>query len=358
MQWQGGYCTIRDKRKLEHIKLAESLPDGPLSTGFADIHLLHDPLPEMALEEVDLGIQFAGKDLSVPILINAITGGTGQAVRINHALAVLAEKYGLALAVGSQTIALEDPGRRDSFSVVRDANPGGLVIANISARAPVEDALQAVEMVQADALQLHLNVPQELAMWEGDRDFRGILKNIRQITRHCPVPVIAKEVGFGLSREAAGRLHAEGVKILDVGGAGGTNFISIEDRRGGLFNRELDDWGIPTAISLAEVAASGLPVEIIATGGIRTAPDAAKALAMGATMVAMSGSILKLLLRDGYEVLDQQVGAFLYRLRAVFLMCGARNCQEIRQKPLIIRGDTARWLESRGIDPRRWGRRG
>jgi len=327
-------------------------------TGFADIRLLHDPLPEMALEEVDLGIQLAGKDLSFPVLINAMTGGTGQAVRINHALAVVAEKYGLALGIGSQTVALEDPGWRDSFTVVRDANPGGVIFANIGARASVEAALQAVEMVHADALQLHLNITQELAMREGDRDFRGILENIRRIATQCPVPVIAKEVGFGLSREAAKALHACGVNILDVGGAGGTNFASIEDRRGGLFNRELDDWGIPTAVSLAEVVDAGLPVEIIATGGIRTAPDAAKALAMGAAMVAMSGSILKILLRDGFDVLDSSMAGFLYRLRAVFLMCGARNCREMRHKPLIIMGDTAGWLESRGIDPRRWARRG
>jgi isopentenyl-diphosphate delta-isomerase len=151
------------------------------------------------LDEISLETEFLGKTLSCPILINALTGGTEQARRINFNLSLLAEKYGLAMAVGSQTVAIEDPGLRDTFRVARRNHPEGVIVANLSASSSVREALEAVEMIDADGLQLHFNVPQELAMGEGDRNFRGIIENVGQIVDSCPVPVIAKEVGFGFS---------------------------------------------------------------------------------------------------------------------------------------------------------------
>lgn len=324
--------------------------DGPCRSGFEDIQLIQDSIPELDMQDIDLGISFLGKRLQYPVLINAITGGTEQARRINQDLAYLAHKYHIAMAVGSQTIALEEPELRDSFTVVREMNPDGVILANVSANCPVKDALEAVKMIQADALQLHLNVPQELAMFEGDRKFKGILDNIKQIVDVSPVPVVAKEVGFGLSQETVLKVYKNGVRIFDNGGKGGTNFLTIEDQRNGMFDQHLSDWGIPTAASLGEIAALQLPIQIIASGGIRKASDFAKAIAMGADMVGISGLFLKILLEEGLEELEQRMGRFFYQSRAVFLMSGAGNCREMREKPLIITGQTAAWLKIRGVN--------
>lgn len=261
------------------------------------------------------------------------------------------------MAVGSQTIALEETDWIESFSVVREYNPDGLIIANLSAAASSDDAMAAVDMINADALQLHFNVPQELAMPEGDRHFKDIIEQVSRVVETCPVPVIAKEVGFGFSRESVKRLYDAGVRIFDTGGQGGTNFIAIEDKRGGVFQGELNSWGIPTAVSLLEILASNLPVKIIASGGIRSGLDAAKSLALGADMVGIAGSLLRILLHQGADELDRWVNDFLYRLRAVFLMSGAANTKSIREKPVIILGPTAEWLRARNIDPTQWARR-
>lgn len=260
------------------------------------------------------------------------------------------------MAVGSQTIALEEPCLRDSFRVVRDMHPDGVILANVSANSSIENCLAAVEMIAADGLQLHFNVPQELAMNEGDRNFRGILEHISLIAEACPVPVIAKEVGFGFSRESAARLYDCGIRIIDIGGKGGTNFLAIEDQRGGRFNQELSDWGIPTAASLGEILDLQLPVQIIASGGIRLASDIAKAIGMGAELVGISGLFLKILLHEGLEELDRRLSQLLYQTQATFLMAGAAGCQEIRKKPVITMGRTAEWLRIRGIDPGQWCR--
>lgn len=318
---------------------------------------MHNSIPELDMEEIDLSCQFLGKKLNLPLILNAITGGTPLAEEINCNLALLAKKYGIAMAVGSQTISIDNPELAATFSIVREINPEGIIIANIGANRPVEDALAAVEMIKADALQLHFNVPQELAMREGDRSFKGIIDNVARIIERCPVPVIAKEVGFGFSRESAVLLYQAGVKIIDVGGTGGTNFIVIEDKRGGMFGGELDSWGLPTAWSLAEVLSLRLPFTVIASGGIRTALDAAKALAMGADLVGIAGSFLKVLLKEGAGKLEKMVDEMLYRLQAVFLMTGARNIYELRKKPVLITGRTGEWLRLRGIEPEDWARR-
>ncbi len=322
-----------------------------------DIHLLNCSLPELDLEEINLNSGLGDKKLKFPLIVNALTGGSREARNINRDLAIICRRHGLAMAVGSQTVALENPGWKDSFTVVRDHNPDGIVIANISGMAETEAARAAVDMIAADALQLHFNVPQELAMPEGDRCFKGILEKVAQVVELCPVPVIAKEVGFGFSRESVQQLYRVGVRIFDTGGQGGTNFIAIEDKRGGMFGGELDSWGIPTAVSLAEIAACGLPVSIIASGGIRSAADAAKAFALGADMVGIAGPLLRILIEDGIGNLDRWLNDFLYRLKAVFLMSGARDLAAIKRKPLIILGPTAAWLRARGIDPHLWAQR-
>jgi isopentenyl-diphosphate delta-isomerase len=336
------------------LALAINTVDGPGSSGFEDVYLLQDSIPELALEEIDLRTDFLGKSLRYPLLINALTGGTDQAKNINRILACMASKFGLAMAVGSMTIAIEEPAQWDSFTIVREMNPDGIILANLGANSNYHQACEVVNMIRADGLQLHFNVPQELAMGEGDRNFHGIIDNVSRIVDACPVPVIAKEVGFGFSRETVAKLFAAGVRIFDNGGQGGTNFLPIEDQRNGMFDHQLDDWGIPTAISLAEIISMQLPVQVVASGGIRTATDIAKAIAMGADMAGITGLFLKILLYEGQDELDRRIESLLYQLQSVFLMSGARDCSMIRTKPVLILAKTAQWLRARNIDPGIW----
>ncbi len=309
------------------------------------------------MEDIDPEIWFLGKKLELPFIVNALTGGTEQAGNINRDLSLIAAKYGLTMAVGSQTIAIEDTRLRKTFSVVREVNPNGLIFANVASGSNPDAVLEAVNMIGADAVQLHFNIPQELAMQEGERSFRNVLQGVGRIIKASPVPVIAKEVGFGLSRETIRKLYDVGVTIFDIGGKGGTNFLNIEDGRSGLFQGEMDAWGIPTAVSLAEAVAMDLPIQIIASGGIRTVLDAAKSFAMGADLVGMAGSLLKILIRDGIEELDQRIAQMAYRFRAVLLMTGAGNVADLKKIPVIISGETGEWLKARGVDTSRWSLR-
>jgi isopentenyl-diphosphate delta-isomerase len=345
---------IRKQRKTEHLNMARDIVDGPSSSGLEDINLVNNSIPEMDLAQISTRSPFLGKTLEFPVIINALTGGTFEACRINKELALCAKKYGLAMAVGSQRIALDEPGIQNTFNIVRQVNPNGVILANLSAAATAAEVKEAVSMIAADGVQLHFNIPQELAMPEGERCFKGIMDNVARIVDSISVPVIAKEVGFGLSQETVGKLFAAGVRIFDIAGRGGTNFVIIEDKRQGKFEGHLDEWGISTACSLAEVVALGLPITIIASGGIREAMDAGKALALGADLVAMAAPFLKVLLNGGPEQLDYKMEGLLYRLKAVLFMAGARDCHQLKTCPVIITGYTAEWLRARGIDASRW----
>lgn len=348
---------IRGKRKDEHIELAVRIPDGPCTNGFEQVHLINNSLPEMGMEDIELGTSFLGKKMALPFIINALTGGTEQAGNINRALSLMAARYGLTMAVGSQTIAIEDPRLQNTFSVVREVNPTGIIFANVAVSSNLDAVLKAVNMIDADAVQLHFNIPQELAMQEGERSFRNILPGVKRIIEASPVPVIAKEVGFGFSRETIKKLYDCGVTIFDIGGKGGTNFLNIEDRRSGMFQGELDEWGIPTAVSLAEAVALDLPIKIIASGGIRSVLDAAKSFAIGADLVGMAGSLLKILVHDGIDELDQRIAQMVYRFQSVLLMTGSRNINDLKSVPVVITGETGEWLKARGIATERWSLR-
>lgn len=352
-----GGMNIRKQRKIEHLNIASCTADGPCTSGLEDVQLINNSIPEIDLNEVSAKSSFLGKTLEYPVIINALTGGTDEAYTINLELARLAVKYGLGMAAGSQQIALEDPKVKNTFAIIREINPDGLVLANLSASASIGDVKEAVDMLAADAIQLHFNVPQELAMPEGERTFKGILNNVGRIADSLSVPIIAKEVGFGFSREAVDELFAAGVRVFDIAGKGGTNFIKIEDQRKGLFQGEFDDWGISTASSLAEIVALKLPITIIASGGIREAMDAGKALALGADLVGIAAPFLKALLNGGTEMLENMTNDLLYRLRALFLMAGAQSCQQMRSCPVVITGKTAEWLRARNIDPQSWAQR-
>lgn len=351
---------MRQTRKIDHIKYALKIPDQP-EAGFADVHLLHCSLPELDWQELDLECSFLNKKIKAPIMINAMTGGHSDVLEINKNLARAAKESGLAIALGSQRAALEDKTVISTFKVVREENPTGIVIANLSAGCRLQEAAAAVEMLEADALQLHVNVPQELAMSEGDRSFRGLVANIAEITAKLSVPVIVKEVGFGMSRETVAQLYRCGVKYIDISGRGGTNFIAIEKGRavddGSSFIEGLNDWGIPTAVSIAEARAERLPIFIIASGGLRTSLDIAKSIALGADLTALSRPFLQTLLRQGYRDLIAHIETLIVGLKKAMLMCGAANIQQLKKVPLIITGQTKEWLTARNIDIKPYAQR-
>ncbi|MGI9862206.1 type 2 isopentenyl-diphosphate Delta-isomerase [Moorella naiadis] len=333
----------RGRRKLEHLRLFQG--DNSGGNGLEDVHLIHQALPELDWSDIDLSCRWLGKTLAAPFIINALTGGPPETTAINAALARVARKTGIALAVGSQKGAVENKEWRASFTVVRQENPDGLILANIGAGNPPAIAAKAVDMIAADGLQVHLNAAQELVMPEGDRSFRGWLDNIRDLVATLEVPVIAKEVGFGLSREAARQLYHAGVRILDVGGRGGTDFAAIENRRRERQITALTGWGLPTAISILEIKYLGPLVEIVATGGIRHALDAAGALALGARIVGAAGYFLKILLEQGEDNLTREIFNWQEDLKRICLLTGCRTPADLAISPVVITGQTRAWLE-------------
>ncbi|MEW5922320.1 MAG: type 2 isopentenyl-diphosphate Delta-isomerase [Bacillota bacterium] len=352
---------MRRKRKLDHLNLVQFMDDGPVPTGFADIHFVPNCLPELAFTEVSTVSSFLGQSVAAPLLINAISGGVAEAEGLNRALAFAASRMGIPMAVGSMTAALEDQSVRHTFTVVREENPDGFVAANVSAGTPVEQTLEAVKMIGADALQLHLNAPQEASMpaGEGDLSFRRFLENIKAVVQASPVPVIVKEVGFGMAGEQARQLLAAGVAALDTGGSGGTNFIRIESaRRTDSGTQPFFSWGLPSAAALVEVVEStagsggngGTGPEVVASGGVRSGLDAAKALALGASLAGVAGPLVRCYYQGGKEAVLDYLLLLQHQLRQAMFMLGVSEPARLKCCPLVVLGQTGRWLELRGID--------
>ncbi|PEZ05748.1 type 2 isopentenyl-diphosphate Delta-isomerase [Bacillus sp. AFS018417] len=341
---------VRAKRKLEHIEYA--LSTGQSRThGFRDIVFVHQSLPNISYESISFQTGIGELSLSSPIFINAMTGGGGEhTLHINEQLAWAAHQHQLAMAVGSQMAALKDPQEAESYKIVRKTNPNGIVIANLGSEATVEQAQRAVDMLEANALQIHLNVIQELTMPEGDRDFTGALERIEQIVKYSSVPVIVKEVGFGMSKETVENLANVGVSIIDIGGYGGTNFAAVENERRQRVLPYFNEWGIPTVSSLIEASSIQKNLSIIASGGIQTALDVAKALALGASAAAFAGHFLRILINEGIEKLMEEIELLHRDLQFIMTALGARTIAELQRVPIVINGDTYHWLIQRGID--------
>lgn len=346
----------RAKRKLDHVKYALETGQSHRQ-GLEDVRFVHNALSGVSYDDVALETKIGDLELRSPIFINAMTGGAAEVKSINSQLAEVARETGLAMAVGSQMAAVKDPSQELSYRVVREVNPQGVLFANIGSEATVEQGRRAVDMIQADALQIHLNVVQELTMPEGDKNFSGILKRIEALASHLSVPVWVKEVGFGISREVAKQLESAGVAVIDVGGAGGTNFARIENLRRETPYSFFEDWGIRTTESLLEVSqATSLP--LTATGGIQTAHDIAKCLAIGASAVGVAGLMLRSVNEHGVAGATRLVRHLHHELRVIMTALGCRTACELAQVPLVIRGQTRDWLEARGYPMTLWsGRR-
>ena len=347
----------RSERKWDHIRFALENRQNR-SSAFDDIKFIHQGLPNIGVSDVGLDHEIGGLYLSSPIFINAMTGGGGdKTYRINKELAIVAKNTGLTMAVGSQMAALKDSSQKYTYEVVRKENPSGVIIANLGSEASAEDAKGAIEMIDADALQIHLNVIQELTMPEGDRDFTGALKRIESIVKETNVPVIVKEVGFGMGKDTVKDLLSIGVQIIDVGGSGGTNFAEIENKRRDKSLSFFNQWGIPTGISIFEASSVSKNLSIIGSGGFMSGHDIAKGLAIGANAIGMAGYFLQILINEGIEVLQKEIEALQDELMMIMTALGAKTISDLKKAPLIISGETYHWLNQRGIDTKLFAQR-
>jgi isopentenyl-diphosphate delta-isomerase len=331
-----------DRRKADHIRinLEENVQFPSLTNGFGCYRLTHQALPELDLAEIETGVSFLGKRLHVPLLISSMTGGTEAARVLNHNLARGAQACGAAMGLGSQRAGIEQAETADTFRV-RDLAPDILLFANLGAIQlnygyTVDQCRRVVEMIEADALILHLNPLQEALQADGDWQWKGLLGKIEAVCRAVGVPVVAKEVGWGLSESTARRLAEAGVSALDVAGSGGTSWSEVEYHRAPTdrlrrLAKAFADWGIPTAETLlmAQRGAPGLP--LIASGGMRNGIEAAKALALGATAVGIASPFLKAAAASADEVIST-IDQFGLELRTA-MFCAGAGCVEALREP-------------------------
>ncbi len=336
---------MHNRRKSEHLRISleEDVRFRSLTTGLEKYRFVHRALPEISRDEIELATTLLGKELRAPLLISSMTGGTEEAAEINRNLARAAQAYGLGMGVGSQRAALEEPSLAYTYRV-RDVAPDILLLANLGAVQlnygyGIVECRRAVEMIGADALILHLNPLQEALQPEGNTNFAGLLAKIEALCRSLEVPVVVKEVGWGISEEVARLLAEAGVAAIDVAGAGGTSWSEVEMRRAGSESarriaESFADWGIPTAESI-QMARRGAPrTTIIASGGIRTGVDVAKAIALGADAAGMASPLLKPATVSA-EAVGERIREVLEELRTAMFCVGAKDLQELRSAPLV-----------------------
>lgn len=310
---------------------------------FSDLRLIRPALPETSLDEVDTSIELFGHHLSAPLLIEAMTGGTERGARINEALSSIASRLNIGFAAGSCSIVAEEPESLNSFAIARKVNKSGLVIANCSPTTPIPAIKKTVGATKADALQIHLNAVQEMSMKEGDRDFRWYEK-IAQIKLQVSVPIIIKEVGFGLDRTSVKKLTQLGIRNFDTGGLGGTDFARIEAERGG--DSSFVDLGLSTLESLYDL--SDIPgITLIASGGIRTPLDAFKCLSLGAKAVGIAGPVLRILEAEGAEACEEWLRSFIEELRKLFCLYGCRKVSDSSKLEKVVTGDLESFVSQR-----------
>lgn len=335
-------------RKTEHLKYAIELFENNNPSWFNNVQYVHQALLGISFDETSLDTNIGELPLNSPIIINAMTGGSDDTKKINEQLAVIAKEMGLAIAVGSQMSALKNRYYKSSYDIVRKVNQKGIIIANIGAEATVSQAKQVIEMIEADALQIHINQIQELIMFEGDRDFNNALERIQTIQEEINIPIIVKEIGFGISKEVATALKSIGISIIDVGGKGGTNFAAIENKRRDYPISIFNDWGIETVASILEVNDVG-NIQIIASGGIINSLQIAKAIGLGASATGLAGIILKYLSDYSIKGTIDFIERLHYELRLLMTSLGVKKLSELQQRPIIISGDLKDWCEIRNI---------
>ena len=342
------------RRKHEQLELCSN--DGVAfrakSTLLEEVELVHDALPELALDDVDLSTQLLGKTLRAPIVISSMTGGTEETARVSRDLALVAERLGLGFGIGSQRAMAADPALAWAFDV-RGVAPNVLLLGNVGlvqARSMSTRAVRELcDRIGADALCIHLNPAMELIQPGGDRDFRGGRETLARLAGELGLPLVVKETGSGLSRRVGRVVRELGIATVDVSGAGGTSWVGVETRRARdgarRLGEELWDWGIPTAASVAML--SELDLAIVATGGLRTGLDVARAIALGARAGGLAAPCLRAHKAAGVEGVASYLGDVVDALRAAHLLTGSRTPDELRRAPRVLGPTLRAWIDAR-----------
>ncbi len=360
-----------EKRKADHIKIClnEKAQARKATAGFEDIHFIHRALPEIDKAKIDLSTTVFGHKLSAPLIVGAMTGGAAEAIRINSAIAEAVEKLRLGMGVGSQRAAIEDQKLEKTFAITRKKAPTAFLIANIGGIQlvhgyGVKEVKKTVEMIDADAVAIHLNALQEAVQPEGQTNFKGVLAKIGEIAGELDKPVIVKETGSGIAAEDAKKLEAVGVKAIDIGGTGGTSFAAVEYYRAKGQETSVQhflgdvfwDWGIPTAVSLIETTQT-VKIPVIASGGVRSGMDMAKALALNACLTSVSQPALQAAVKGAKDT-EKLLSLLIEELKNVMFLVGAENVQKLAKTPVVVTGKTAEWLKTRGFNVEDYAKRG
>ncbi|NOJ26989.1 MAG: type 2 isopentenyl-diphosphate Delta-isomerase [Nitrososphaera sp.] len=334
------------------IPLHKDVQAKTTTTLLEHIRLVHNALPELDYDEIDLSTTFLGHRFSAPIIIDSMTGGTDEATIINGRLGELAEKFGFGMGLGSQRAGLKSEELAATYSVARRNAPNAFLIANIGGAQlakglSIDEARKIVKMIRANALVVHLNSLQELVQPEGEPKYRGVLSKISELAKAMDVPVMVKEVGAGISREVAVKLEMAGVSAINVAGAGGTSWAGVEKLRADSANDSLKqhlgelfwDWGIPTAASLIE-AKRAVKLPLVASGGLRNGLEAAKCIALGASMVGMAYPFLKAAAKSK-EDLESFARTVIAELQSTMFLVGAKNIPALASSRYILTGALA-----------------
>ena len=343
------------RRKQSHFELCaqQNVEFKTKTTWLEHVELVHQPLTETLLDDIDLSVEMVGKRLRAPLVITAMTGGTPDTGKFNQEVAALADRMGLGFGVGSQRVMLQYPEVTDTFRV-RERAPNVLLLGNIGIAQARELSLaqlqKLVDDIQADALCVHLNTAMEIVQHQGDRDFRGSLAAIKRLINELPVPIIVKETGCGFARETGEKLAAAGVQWIDISGAGGTSWVGVETLR----NRALQhlgeafwDWGVPTAASVLELR--GLGMNLIASGGIRTGMQAAKAIALGAQAAGVALPVLRAYTNGGIDAVEAFLSALITEVQAALMLCGGERVTDMHTNRAVIGGPLLEWATRRKI---------
>ncbi|WP_166983393.1 type 2 isopentenyl-diphosphate Delta-isomerase [Paramicrobacterium fandaimingii] len=348
-------------RKDDHVRLATEQNRGRARLNeFDDVRFVHHALGASDIDAVSLATRIGPLALPLPLYINGMTGGSESTALINRDLGIVAKETGVAIASGSMSPVFKDSSTTEGFRAIRDENPNGTVFANLSANASVDNARAAVDIMRADALQIHINSVQELVMPEGDRAFSHWPENIARIADALDVPVIVKEVGFGMSGGTVAQLAGLGVGIVDVSGRGGTDFAAIENaRRTGADFSILSGWGQSAIVGLLDSrdAAAEANVSLLASGGVRTPLDAVRALALGARAVGVAGSFLRVLKDEGVDALIGEITRWTDQIRSIIALLGQTSVSGLAETDVVISGDVRDFCDARGIDTTRYARR-
>lgn len=318
--------SIRSKRKEEHLDLAQQFYQPHKPNSFDQMHLVRPALPEKKVDSTTIKTTMFGKSVAAPFFINAMTGGSKKSAAINRDLGSIAAQSQIGLALGSASILVKEHDQLDSFLVAREENPHGVVLANINAKASFRDAEKIVHELAADALQIHLNAVQEIAMPEGERDFYW-LDNLIELRQNITVPIIIKEVGSGLDQASIRTLKKEGFALFDVAGFGGTNFAQIENARNEQDLSYLEEIGLPTVI--AAMMAAQENVDFIVSGGVRNPLDVFKGLCLGGKLVGISNVFLQILNTHGSDYLLTTIENWKQQLAALMALYGQSNLTDL-----------------------------